>query len=359
MIKLTSPLLYSVHCVLWTKANTQQLIDRNIVIAELPTEEEDSHLRVLVLKYQVHKCSSYCTPDGSNICRFGYPYLPNDKTQLINNRVHYKRSGDCGFINSYNPFLLRLLESSMDIQLNNGKRALNYLAKYLTKQDLQTGVEFASSDQQKRTAKFHFENRILGAVEAVYDIYGFRKHHTSVGCIFLNTNLPHNDRRVLKKNIASLHPDSEDIFVERPIEKYLLRDRALHNLTYPQYFMFYNMCTTTEEAEQIYNQDLEMDVDMDIEEVPEVEGETLMVQERGFNGPLPIQVKDRKGRKFRLRKRFPIYRTAHLKSTNGEDYFYQQIILQLPSFDFDSLYRANNNSWRGSIRYTSDWTNPP
>lgn len=107
-----------VHCILWTKATTEELIEQNVVVAQVPTDEEDPDLRALVLRYQQHYCTRYCTPEGSAVCRFGFPFAPRETTGVDGDRVKYKRNGDEGYINSYNPFFLRLLESNMDMQVS-------------------------------------------------------------------------------------------------------------------------------------------------------------------------------------------------------------------------------------------------
>jgi hypothetical protein len=52
-----------------------------------------------------------------------------------------------------------------------------------------------------------------------------------------------------------------------------------------------------------------------------------------YHEALPVKVRDQNGRIFSLRKRKAFWRTHYVLPSSGEAYFYQKIILQLPSLD--------------------------
>lgn len=57
-----------VHVLLWTGKGTEQLMNEHIVTATLPPAGE---LRDLVVRHQIHRCTTYCKATPGSRCRFG------------------------------------------------------------------------------------------------------------------------------------------------------------------------------------------------------------------------------------------------------------------------------------------------
>lgn len=265
------------------------------------------------------------------------------RTEIVGDRVHYKRTVEEGYTNPYNPFFLRLLEVNMDMQINIGNRALYYLAKYLTKNVISSGLSMDIPGKTMETSNIHFKNRVAGSVEAVYDIMGWAKQKSSVGVTFLNTNLPEDDRRQLVRDIGSLAPNNNKIFTKSHIEKYCRRSLLLGDLTFPQYFTFYTIRMTSEAMEQAFNDGMEMDVEDDRVVVDEP-----MVQTTFHDQLLPAAVTDMDNRKYRLRTRIPLWRTKFTQPSAGEAYLYQQVVLYHSSMDFEAeRLSVPCGTWRG------------
>ena len=140
-----------------------------------------------------------------------------------NSNVIYKRDVGDAQVNNYNPYLLATFRTSMDIQYNNGPQAVRYLAKYFAKDDYEAkillkNVRSTKSGYYKRTSfvseRDHYQTHIVGAVEATYDVLGWRKHSNSREVLFLNTNLRGQDTNRLRTDIHELDPDSEDIYAK-------------------------------------------------------------------------------------------------------------------------------------------------
>ncbi|CEP11262.1 hypothetical protein [Parasitella parasitica] len=66
-------------------------------------------------------------------------------------------------INNYNPYILKLTRSAMDIQINQGNNVRFYLAKYLSKVD--SDVEL---HHNMENTKDHMRGRVVGAIDAAY-----------------------------------------------------------------------------------------------------------------------------------------------------------------------------------------------
>lgn len=109
----------------------------------------------------------------------------------------------------------------MDIQYNDGPQAVRYLAKYLAKDDYEAKILLKNIQQQnqgyyKRTSyvseREHYATRIVGAVEATYDVLGWRKHSNSRNVIFINTSLLGQDSKRLRDDIKDIDSSSNEIF---------------------------------------------------------------------------------------------------------------------------------------------------
>lgn len=335
--------IYLVHVVLWCGKTAQELMEMDIVTAEIPKEEEDPELRALVMKYQIHRCTAYCTPAGAARCRFNFPFLANERTEILNNRVVYKRGGDEGYVNTYNPFFLRLLQVNMDMQINLGRRSLNYMAKYLSKPDIACGIHLDRNINNMDNQKVHLKNREVSAVECIYDLFGWPRHKSKTGTMVLQTSLPGFERRALKRKLDQVDPESTDIYMESQIEKYCKRARTLESLTFPEYYTFYSVGQTSQARENEENEHLEDDGE---DEFHDADNNQVRVQTEYYPTPLPVKVRDQKNRIYSLRRKKAFWRTHYVLPSTGEGYFFQKIVLQLPSFDFHSLYESENRSWR-------------
>lgn len=129
-------------------------------------------------------------------------------------------------INNYNPYLLAVFRTSMDIQYNDGPQAVRYLAKYLAKDDYQAKIilsNIQSGDQgfYKRSSyvseREHNDTRIVGAAEASYDLLGWHKHQNSRKVVFIDTSLLGQDTKAVRKDIHDQPTNSEDVYAKSPV----------------------------------------------------------------------------------------------------------------------------------------------
>lgn len=110
----------------------------------------------------------------------------------------------------------------MDIQYNDDTQAVRYLAKDDYKAKIL--LENIQQDNQgfyKRSSyvseRDHYSTRIVGAVEATYDLMGWRKHSNSWNVIFLDITLLGQDTRRIRQDVKDLDADSDKIFVKTPV----------------------------------------------------------------------------------------------------------------------------------------------
>lgn len=233
------------HFCLWTKNSIERMVEDGIISCSIPEEEVD---RSLVLKHQIHKCTSYCRVfAGSTKCRFNYPKPLSDLPVYIDEDGRYvmPRSEGNERVIGYNIDLLRFGRVNMDLQYNDGDRAKYYLTKEISKPacpkevtvvtdkddgDDDVGDAGKASSREDRSSKEyidHFHYRSVGVVEAVMDICGWKMHGCSRVDEFLPTELPENRRRILKrvKDLKNL-VDETDIFLDDRWTQYLKRPRS-------------------------------------------------------------------------------------------------------------------------------------
>lgn len=224
----------------------------NLVVCQFPDQQQNKELYDLVNKLQIHTCGNYCMRGGDN-CRFQFPKEPSSRNYFDNNgRSHYKRTLIDSCVNNYNnPYLLMLTQSAMDIQVNQGKDGLFYLAKYLSKVDSEVTLEHNMENTKDR-----MRARVVGAVDAGYFLCGcWNKHCNSRGVIFINSCLPgHDERRLLKSNIGHLPPNSIKLFYNSHIDKYLNRHQQLQDLTLAEYFTYYILTQGMDTEEAFHNE---------------------------------------------------------------------------------------------------------
>lgn len=138
-----------VHIVLWTGKTLEELINQNNrggneTVITCARHHRDPEVQRLVARLQMHEhTKDYCVREsrqGGERCRFDFPRQLSAETKIENGRVVYQRDAGDEMVNAYNPDLLRMFESNMDIQFNIGDQALLYLAKYISKpSEVRTG----------------------------------------------------------------------------------------------------------------------------------------------------------------------------------------------------------------------------
>ncbi|CEP08738.1 hypothetical protein [Parasitella parasitica] len=302
------------HVCLWTVKSVEELIPLNLVSCRLYPGEfsNDPLMHRLVLKHQIHRCQeSYCKLHITGKCRFGYPKDAAPRTEFVEDFCIYERTVADMNVNAYNPYLLACWRANMDIQYNKGEAAVRYLAKYMAKNESDAVFEIINKGssgnyriRNEKTTKEHFKSRIVGAVEAIYDIMGWHKHQTSRGVTFIQTNLPGDERRLIKPNIKEIDRNDHKIFTRTHVEKYEQRTGG-RDLNISQFYCFYRELTPSPEGDR---------------------SNGGLFQRDFYPEPLPLYIFSERTR-YGLRKKQAFWRTFPQSEVNGEKYYYQQIVL--------------------------------
>ena len=110
---------------------------------KLPNQADDPELHNMVRCIQIHSRGKYCMPNGKSSCRSNFPFKPCKKSCILTHgdsikckgkyheTCHYGRSG---YMNAYNPNILRHFRANMDIQMvNNAESTAFYVCAYMQK----------------------------------------------------------------------------------------------------------------------------------------------------------------------------------------------------------------------------------
>jgi hypothetical protein len=132
-----------VHFVLWTKKTLDELIALNNsdnpedIVVSCARRSTDAIVQDLITNFQLHTHRpDYCMrirPNNADYCRFDFPRDQCDRTRIQGGRVLIRRTHEDTMVNNYNPDILRMAKSNIDIQLNFGNKPMSYICKYITK----------------------------------------------------------------------------------------------------------------------------------------------------------------------------------------------------------------------------------
>ncbi|CAO0793333.1 unnamed protein product [Mucor circinelloides] len=136
---------------------------------------------------------------------------------------------------------------------NTGKQgpdALHYFSKYLTKYNLNVDVELVGDD--KATTQNHFQSRLVGSIEAAYNLLNFNNHRSSRMAVYVPIDLPQDEQRGIRTGIKheSVNEDDTDIFKQNIVEKYEKREGGAM-LTLPDFVCYY-YAAPNEAAKKMY-----------------------------------------------------------------------------------------------------------
>nr|XP_051197067.1 uncharacterized protein LOC127310428 [Lolium perenne] len=172
-----------------------------VISAELPDKNKYPELYAIVVKHMMHgpcgvlKPNNMCMQDGSCKCR--YPREFNETTvQGKDSYPIYRRRKDgcCANVRGqmldnrwvvpYNPYLLRMFDCHINVEVCSSIKAVKYLYKYVYKGHDQTSfnIEKPDADGNIDEIKRFVDARWVTPQEAMWRIFGFKlcENHPSV-----------------------------------------------------------------------------------------------------------------------------------------------------------------------------------
>src|SRR2546430_1809906 len=284
------------HGIAYLSKSIPELIDSNVIRADMPNPELEPELYELVKKHQIHTCDSRCggpTPDGSR-CKKGFPQPYSDITYEDPNslRYVYRRTKEKDlYVVPYHAPTLFLWNGHINFQYVTTCQFAKYMTKYVTKSEPTEYFDIHEADAIRK----HVLARRLGSMELMILLLGYSICQSSIAVEFL-PSIPSEVRNksvkppYLLQQEEQLSPywdDAIDKYFDRPTED------IFDDITYPLYHRNY-----------------------------------IIQKNRPTN---EVYYVDKQDRFVRKRQKEILVRFQHLTVQQSESFFYQQLLLRLPA----------------------------
>ena len=285
------------HGCYWTTKSIEYMIQNDVIRSDLPDPEQEPELYQKVLTYQIHRCDPFkCggpAPPGEQ-CKKGFPRQFSDTTHVDQNscRYIYKCTKPLDqWVVPYHPETLLIWNAHMNAQYVTSKGFARYVTKYIAKSEPSHIFNITDNDKFRE----HIIARRLGAMEAMFLILGEPICNSSIQVKYLNTDPP-NIRSKAVLPVHLLINEEDDPYFKDPVEKYMNRptDETFDQITYPEYF------------------------------------ERYIVQKNRPTNTRRNIFQDQLGNYVFERTKPIIVRHRFLKTTDGELYFYQLLLKNIP-----------------------------
>ena len=170
-------------------------------------------------------------------CKYGFPYdlLGKDGLDSSGIRYNYARfSEEDRTVVPCNKELLSVWDGHVNVQRVTQLGLVRYLVKYVSKIEptFQLGVK-----ERQAEVDSYFSTRLIGAPEVVTTLLSYQIAGGTRRIIFLDTNFPGKQQRVMKSmaEINLLQKGSTEVFSASFREKYLEHPDILDDVSYPNY----------------------------------------------------------------------------------------------------------------------------
>ncbi len=253
------------HMLLWI---CEETIPENIVMAEMPRYSGSNTLkksqtfqaREYVKTFQMHTCNlKGCRKDINSRCKYGFPYDIQLSDEINESKMGFKYMRRCDEdknVVPYNIYALMCWNGHINVQkvTSNGIEA--YLCKYVSKPERSIDIKDVTSDADK-----FLKARVVGILECCAHLLQFKQVQSTRKTLFLPCDFQPAHRMLKRKSHLPEDLDSEDIYYQTLLYKYLIRPKELFNFTYIDMFRFYDV--VYEKARVVHTQTVEPEFSQD------------------------------------------------------------------------------------------------
>jgi hypothetical protein len=284
------------HGIYWTSKTIEQMISENLIRSDLPNPNTEPELYTKVQAHQIHVCSAKCGGQAApgHTCKKGFPrpfspitYYDNDTHRYIYKCIKPEDQ----WVVPYHPQTLMIWNAHMNIQYVSSRGLARYLSKYISKSEPIHVFNIQEGDKFRE----HVIARRLGSMELIFLILGEIICNSSCAVDYLTTDPPTSRQKAIRP-IYLINSNDNDPYWKDHIEKYFNRPlgNEFNDLTYPNYFKHYEI---TKSRPKTTKRQIHMDL---------------------FNN-------------YVVKRTIPkLVRFRYLKLQDGEYYFYQKLLLELP-----------------------------
>jgi hypothetical protein len=298
------------HSIYWTSKTIEQMINENLIRTDLPDPNTEPELFEKVKANQIHTCSLKCggpAPLG-HTCKKGFPrpfssytYFDTDTQRYIYRCIKPEDQ----WVVPYHPQILMVWNAHMNIQYVSSRKLAFYLTKYIAKTEPSHVFNIHEGDKFRE----HVVARRLGSMELMFLILGETICNSSCAVTYLTTDPPTSRQKAIRP-ISLINENDDNPYWKNHIEKYFDRpeEEEFTNLTYPEYFQYYEVTITQPNTNR------------------------------------PVYV-DRLGN-YVVKRTIPkLVRFRHLKLHDGQLFFYQKLLLEIPCRSEEELF-GNFSTYR-------------
>jgi len=284
------------HGVAYLSKSIPELIDSNVIRADMPDPNLEPELYELVKKHQIHTCDSRCegpAPPGSR-CKKGFPQPYSNTTHEDTNSLRYiyrRTKEEDLYVVPYHAPTLLLWNGHVNFQYVTTKQFAKYMTKYVTKSEPTEYFDLHEADGFRK----HVLARRLGSMELMILLLGYSICRSSIAVEFLPSIPSEVRNKAIKPPYLLQQEEQLSPYWDDAIDKYFDRptDNIFDNITYPLYHRNYV-----------------------IQKNPPTNGTYYY---------------DKKNRVVRKRQKEILVHFQHLTIQQSESFFYQQLLLRLPA----------------------------
>ncbi|GES75098.1 Pif1-like helicase domain-containing protein [Rhizophagus clarus] len=267
------------HGVYWVSKSIEQMIAENIIRSDLPDPITESELYAKVKANQIHTCSIKCggQPAPGHTCKKGFPQPFSPYTYYDNDTHRY---------------IYKCIKPE-----DHSRGLARYLSKYISKSEPCHIFNVKEGDKFRE----HIIARRLGSMELLFLILGETICNSSCTVSYLTTDPPTSRQKAIRP-VYLINEEEDDPYWKDHIEKYFNRpfEEEFNNLTYPDYYKYYDISKSLPSTKRQIHNDL-------------------------LNN-------------YVVKRTTPkLVRFRYLKLQDGELYFYQKLLLELPCRNEEEL----------------------
>ncbi|EXX69470.1 PIF1-like helicase domain-containing protein [Rhizophagus irregularis DAOM 181602=DAOM 197198] len=300
------------HSCYWTSNSIQTMILNDVIRSTLPDPLLEPELYSAVIANQIHTCNIKCqgpAPLGQT-CKKGFPQPFSQTTHYEEGNVRYVykclTEADSWVVPYHAPTLL-IWDAHMNAQYITDRGFARYMSKYIAKREPSHVFNINENDLLRE----HVVARRLGSMELMFLLLGHTICNSSATVKFITTEPPPTRSRTILP-IYMLEEEDTNPFYDDTIMKYMSRPHLpeFETLTYPQYFEKYSITPSRPVASRrtVYQDDLRNYVVKRTKEI--------------------------------------IVRYRFLKIEDGELYFYQQLLHNVPARNESDYKITPNGTYR-------------
>ncbi|EXX50623.1 PIF1-like helicase domain-containing protein [Rhizophagus irregularis DAOM 181602=DAOM 197198] len=287
------------------------MIENDVIHSTIPDPLYKLELYAAVLSNQIHTCNSRCqgpAPPGQ-LCKKGFPCPYSQTTHYVKNEFRYVyrylTEAD-SWVVPYHPAILLLWDAHINVQYITDKGFARYMTKYITKREPSHIFNIYENDLLRE----HVIARQLSSIELMFLLLGHEICNSSATVKFLTTDPPATRTRTILP-VYMIDDDDDNPYYDDTIMKYMSQPHLsqFDDLTYFQYFERYSI-------------------------IPSPPATSRPVYRDELNNYVVKRTKEL------------ITRHRFLKIEDGELYFYQQLLLNVPARSESELKSSPDTTYR-------------